>query len=84
MNEFTYGIMVIDPSIEHKDGHSSIVHFVGYWEKPTEIDFNSLKEELRTDDEFGLTKVASNLRYCYATHEVVDYYNSLTHSHENN
>jgi hypothetical protein len=35
--------------------------FCGYWERPTKKDAGSLMEELKTDEEFGLTDIAHRL-----------------------
>jgi hypothetical protein len=54
-----YGLMVIDPTQESEMMH--IIHFVGYWEEPTKLDAIALREELMTDEEFGLTDIAYRL-----------------------
>ena len=54
-----YGLMVIDPTQEGE--MMDILHFVGYWNKPTKINADSLREELMTDEEFGLTEIAHRL-----------------------
>jgi len=51
-----------------------IVHFVGFWDKPTELDINNIKEELRTDNEFGLTDISDRLLIFEAPQEIVDEY----------
>ncbi len=59
IKDIKYGLMVIDPTQEGE--MMDILHFVGYWDKPTKIDADSLREELMTDEEFGLTEIAHRL-----------------------
>ena len=59
IKDIKYGLMVIDPTQEGE--MMDILHFVGYWNKPTKIDADSLREELMTDEEFGLTEIAHRL-----------------------
>jgi hypothetical protein len=47
-----YGLIVIDPS--EVGDLKTILHFCGYQEPITERDIESLREELKTDPEFGL------------------------------
>ena len=51
---------------------TEIIHFCGY-EVLTPPCWKSLKEELATDEEFGLTHVADQLKYRLATQEELDY-----------
>ena len=57
--DIKYGLIVIDPIQEGE--MMDILHFVGYWNKPTKNDANSLREELMEDEEFGLTEIAHRL-----------------------
>lgn len=59
IKDIKYGLMVIDPTQEGE--MLDIIHFVGYWSKPTLIDAQSLREELMNDEEFGLTEIAHRL-----------------------
>ena len=59
VKDIKYGLIVIDPTQENE--MMDILHFVGYWEKPTKIDADLLREELMTDEEFGLTEIAHRL-----------------------
>ena len=59
VKDIKYGLMVIDPTQEGE--MMDILHFVGYWEKPTLRDANLLREELMTDEEFGLCEIAHRL-----------------------
>jgi hypothetical protein len=74
----TYGIIVFNKNdINKSDWFNYIKHFCGYWDKPTKDDISSLKEELKTDEEFGLTNEFNDLVFYEATKEILDYYNSL-------
>jgi len=59
IKDIKYGLIVVDPTQE--GDMVDILHFVGYWSKPTKNDANSLREELMTDEEFGLTEIAHRL-----------------------
>jgi hypothetical protein len=59
IKDIKYGLMVIDPTQE--GDMLDIIHFVGYWSKPTPIDAQNLREELMSDEEFGLTEIAHRL-----------------------
>jgi hypothetical protein len=59
VKDIKYGLMVIDPTQEGE--MMDILHFVGYWKKPTKTDVDSLREELINDGEFGLTEIAHRL-----------------------
>ena len=70
MEKFKYGLIVIDPT---QDGDMmDIIHFVGYWEKPTINDAKSLMEELKTDSTFGLTEIAHRLDILPAPDYIVE------------
>ena len=59
VKDIKYGLMVIDPTQEGE--MMDILHFVGYWKKPTKTDADLLREELINDEEFGLTEIAHRL-----------------------
>lgn len=76
--DIKYGLMVIDPTQE--DEMMDILHFVGYWEKPTKSDADSLRQELLTDEEFGLTEIAHRLDILPAPDYIVqEYVNMINH-----
>lgn len=50
-----------------------IVHFCGYENKPTEYDFEILKQELTTNEEFGLQDQINNIKIEEAKPEFVAY-----------
>lgn len=59
IKDIKYGLIVIDPT---EDGETnSILHFCGYWEPPTKEDMDSLMDELKTDEEFGLVDIAHRI-----------------------
>ena len=80
--KFTHGIMVIDPKNPNDDESIPVRHFVGYWQEPKEEDVLGLYDELRTDETLGLTEVIDDLELVPATQEVLDYFNSHIHDHE--
>ncbi len=57
--DIKYGLIAIDPTEEGE--MKTILHFWGYWDEPSEKDAESLLDELRTDEEFGLTEIADRL-----------------------
>ena len=68
--DIKYGLIVIDPTQEGE--MMDILHFVGYWNKPTKKDADSLREELMTDEEFGLTEIAHRLDILPAPDYIVE------------
>ena len=68
--DIKYGLMVIDPTQESE--MLDILHFVGYWNKPTKQDAASLREELLTDKDFGLTEIAHRLDILPAPDYIVE------------
>lgn len=72
IKDIKYGLIVIDPTQEEE--MMDILHFVGYWNKPTKKDADSLRQELMTDEEFGLTKIAHRLDILPAPNYIVKQY----------
>ena len=72
IKDIKYGLIVIDPTQEGK--MMDILHFVGYWNKPTKKDADLLREELMTDEEFGLTEIAHRLDILPAPDYIVEEY----------
>lgn len=68
MNHFTINFGIIAEDIRTKE----ILHFVGFAENPDSRDFAAIQEELKTDEEFGLTKEPFELRRA-TTKEVLEY-----------
>ena len=69
LKDIKYGLIVIDPTQE--GDMRDILHFVGYWDKPTKKDVDSLREELMVDEEFGLTEIAHRLDILPAPDDIV-------------
>ena len=82
MDKFTHGIMVIDHSQIHDDGHLSVVHFVGFWTEPSDADFTMVKNEVETNPKFGLVEIAEHLELIPATQDAIDFFNQNTYEHE--
>ena len=80
VKDIKYGLMVIDPTQEGE--MMDILHFVGYWNKPTLRDANLLREELMTDEEFGLTEIAHRLDILPAPDYIVQEYIKDIESYE--
>ena len=59
IKDIKYGLIAIDP--EQEGEMKDILHFCGYWNEPKKEDAESLLEELKTDEEFGLTDIAHRL-----------------------
>lgn len=77
-NEIRYGLIVVDPT---QEGESlDILHFVGYWTKPTESDIESLRIELMEDDEFGLSEISHRLDILPAPEYIVEEYRKIIKS----
>ena len=62
--DIKYGLIAIDSTQEGE--MLDVLHFCGYWNKPTKVDADSLLEELSTDSEFGLTEIAQRLKIMVA------------------
>jgi hypothetical protein len=77
MEKFTHGIMVINPNEPPEEDNYSVVHFVGYWHEPTDVDANHLREELRVDPEFELRDIVDELVMYPATKDCLKYYNDM-------
>jgi hypothetical protein len=74
-SDIKYGLIVVDP--RQQDEMLDILHFVGYWEKPTKKDADSLREELMTDEEFGLTDIAHLVDILPAPDYIVEEYKKI-------
>lgn len=66
--KINHGILVTNTRTQR------VVHFSGYENPPTEADFESLRNELSTDPEFGLVEQADNLFLIEAHETAVDFY----------
>jgi hypothetical protein len=72
VKDIKYGLIVVDSAQESE--MIDILHFVGYWTEPTKNDANLLREELMTDEEFGLTEIAYRLDILPAPDYIVKEY----------
>lgn len=76
LNSITHGLIVIDPTVD-EDEMVNILHFVGYWEEPTQESIEHLRKELKTDKSFGLTEVVDKLVILPAPKYIIDHYKNL-------
>lgn len=69
-SDIKFGLMVVDPN---QEGDTlDVLHVVGYFEEPTQIDVDQLREELSKDKRFGLTKLMDQLEILPAPQYIVD------------
>lgn len=83
IEEFTHGIMAVNPNRPDEDGNIEILHFVGYWEEPNEDDIIGLWEELKENEEFGMQEHVDEIELRPAPMEIVEYYNSVVQIQDN-
>lgn len=76
MIDIKYGILAVD-SRQDEDGMNPIFHFCGYESPPNEDDFDDLRHELSTNEEFGLTEMMDFVVLVEATSEVVALYREM-------
>jgi len=69
--EIKYGMIAVPRGLKNIEVED-VVHFVGFWEKPGESDYNAIREELETDPEFGLIDMEFDL--LEAPQEIFDFY----------
>jgi hypothetical protein len=72
LKDIKYGLIAIDPTQE--GDMLDILHFCGYWKEPTKADASGLREELMSDEEFGLTEIAHRLDILPAPDYIVKHY----------
>ena len=70
--DIKYALIAIDPMQEGE--MKDILHFCGYWEEPGKLEAESLLDELKTDESFGLTDIADRLVIIPAPQDILDYY----------
>lgn len=81
IKDMKYGLIVID-SVQEGE-MMDILHFAGYWNKPTKKDADLLREELMTDEEFGLTDIAHRLDILPAPEDLFEEYkNDIINNNE--
>jgi hypothetical protein len=81
LENIKYGLIAIDPTEEGED--LTVFHFCGYWDEPDEIDAQSLLDELKTDEEFGLTDIADRLVIIPAPEYLVDEFRATMTGEQN-
>ena len=69
--DIKYGIVAVLKE-EENPSDSFVAHFCGYWEKPEKSDWDSLRKELETDEEFGLVGMEFDLME--ATPEMIKHF----------
>jgi hypothetical protein len=69
IKDIKYGLIVVDPN--QSGENLDILHFCGYWNKPSKKDAEHLREELLNDEEFGLTEIAHRLEILPAPDYIV-------------
>jgi hypothetical protein len=57
--DIKFGLIAVNPTQE--GDMLDVLHFCGYWNQPTLVDVDSLREELKSDPDFGLTDIADRL-----------------------
>lgn len=70
--DIKYGLIAIDPMQE--GDMKDIVHFCGYWTKPSKQNADQLRQELLEDESFGLTEIANRLDILPAPDYIVQEY----------
>ena len=76
-----YGLMVVDPRITD---HISIIHYCAFENEPTQKEIDHLREELRTDEDFGMGDEADIMEILPATEEVVEHFRKEIEENEKN
>ena len=77
--DFNYGLIVVDPS---EKVPQKILHFVGYWDYPTNRDEALLRIELRDDPELGLQEIWDKVDILLAPDSVLEEYKSIIFNDE--
>jgi len=76
LGQIQYGLVVTDPTANDNE----ILHFCGYWERPTQKDVDSLREELKSDPEFGLQDIADKVDIVLASKDILEMYKKIISS----
>jgi hypothetical protein len=82
MENFTHGIMAIDPEDVDENDTVSIVHFIGLWNEPTKKQFEEFVKEIKTDPEFGLIEIADRLVILPAPPDIVEMFSKIVQENE--
>jgi hypothetical protein len=81
IDDVKYGIV----AYVHDDENPNqlvILHFCGYGEKPTEEDYNALRDELQDSEDFGLQGIDFEL--AEATEDMLTYFKDTSRFEEEN
>lgn len=75
VKSMNYGLIIVEKDEDKRfDGDNCLFyHFCGYLEKPTQVDKNVLRKELKTDEELKLDNI-DDLEIVEAPQYVVDYF----------
>ena len=65
-----------------KNNPTSVVHFCGYEEEPSEREYEALKVELDTDPAFGFVGEIGDLLFLPATPDTIDFFRPFVESEE--
>jgi len=82
--KINYGLIAVFPDPSKKEEELDILHFCGYESEPGKNEIESLYEELKTDDEFGLIEIADKLVIILAPQDIVDYYKNIVANNSEN
>ena len=75
--KINYGLIAVLPDPSQKEEMLEILHFCGYESEPGENEIESLHQELKVDEEFGLVDVADKLVIISAPQEIFDFYKNI-------
>lgn len=74
LKDIKHGIAAVIRSDENPEDFQ-VVHFVGFFEKPNEDDWNHIKDELETDEDLGL--VGMDFDLIEATPDMIDFFTNM-------
>ena len=80
LKDIKYGIAAIIKS-EDEPEDFQVAHFVGFFEKPNDHDWNHIKEELETDEDLGLVGMEFDL--IEATPDMIDFFTKMEEDESN-
>lgn len=75
--DIKHGLIAVLPDPKQQEEDLEILHFCGYESKPGKNEIESLHEELKNDESFGLIDVAENLVIIPAPPDIVQYYRNM-------
>lgn len=78
VEDMTHGLIAVDPEMYDEENDTiEILHFCGYWSEPAPEEVENLRNELATDEEFGLTEIADRLDIFEAPEEIVKHFREM-------